>query len=136
VTATVGTVEAMPPGTARALEVNGLRIAVFNLDGDYVAVDGRCRHRGGPLEEGYVSDGVVMCPWHWWRYDLRTGRRLDDPSVLLARYPVSVVDGYVRVDVPPPLPVESIRDRLLRLARQEAPAASEPIDGGPSVADR
>jgi nitrite reductase/ring-hydroxylating ferredoxin subunit len=133
---TVGTLEGLPPGAARAVESNGWRIAVFNLDGEIIAVDGRCLHRGGPLEDGFVANGIVMCPWHWWRYDLRTGCRLDDPSVHLARYPVSVVDGSVRVEVPPPVPVESIRDRLLRLARQEAGGTTDPTAGGRSVAER
>jgi nitrite reductase (NADH) small subunit len=133
---TVGPLDGLPPGAARAVEANGRRIAVFNLNGEIVAVDGRCLHRGGPLEDGYVTNGIVMCPWHWWRYDLRTGCRLDDPSVQLARYPVSVVDGSVRVEVPPPAPVESIRDRLLRLARQEAGRTSDPTTGGRSMADR
>ena len=132
----VGALEGLPPGATRAVEANGRRIAVFNLDGEVVAVDGRCLHRGGPLEDGFVANGIVMCPWHWWRYDLRTGCRLDDPSVHLARYPVSVVDGNVRVEVPPPAPVESIRDRLLRLARQEAGRTSDPTTGGRSMADR
>lgn len=132
---TVGALDGLPPGASRAVEANGWRIAVFNLDGEIVAVDGRCLHRGGPLEDGFVANGIVMCPWHWWRYDLRTGCRLDDPSVQLAHYPVSVVDGSVRVEVPPPAPVESIRDRLLRLARQEAGRTSGPTSGGRSMAD-
>jgi nitrite reductase (NADH) small subunit len=131
----VGALDGLPPGVARAVDANGWRIAVFNLDGEIVAVDGRCLHRGGPLEDGFVANGIVMCPWHWWRYDLRTGCRLDDPSVHLARYPVSVVDGSVLVEVPPPAPVESIRDRLLRLARQEAGSTSDPTAGGRSSAD-
>ena len=133
---TVGALDGLPPGATRAVEANGWRIAVFNLDGEFVAVDGRCLHRGGPLEDGYVANGIVMCPWHWWRYDLRTGCRLDDPSVHLARYPVTVVEGSVRVEVPPRAPVESIRDRLLRLARQEAGSTSDPTTGGQSLADR
>ena len=132
---TVGALDGLPPGAARAVAANGWRIAVFNLDGEIVAIDGRCLHRGGPLEDGFVANGIVMCPWHWWRYDLRTGSRLDDPSVHLARYPVSVVDGSVRVEVPPPAPVESIRDRLLRLARQEAGSTPDPTTGGRSMAD-
>lgn len=136
----VDTVDGLPPGAARAVEANGRHIAVFNVDGEFIAIDGRCLHRGGPLVDGYVARGVVMCPWHWWRYDLRSGRRLDDPSFQLARYPVSVVDGRVHVEVPPPAPVESLRDRLLRLARQETDGRTDgrkdPSTDGRSAADR
>jgi nitrite reductase/ring-hydroxylating ferredoxin subunit len=132
---TVGALDGLPPGSAREVESNGWRIAVFNLGGELVAVEGRCLHRGGPLADGYVTNGIVMCPWHWWRYDLRTGCRLDDPSVRLVRYPVSVVDGSVRVEVPPRLPVESIRDRLLRLARHEAAGTADSTAGAPCMAD-
>jgi nitrite reductase (NADH) small subunit len=129
---TIGPLERLPPGAARSVESDGRRIAVFNVDGEVVAVDGRGLHRGGPLDEGWVTNGIVMCPWHWWRYDLRSGCRLDDPTVRLARYPVSVVDGSIRVEVPPPAPVESIRDRLLRLARQEAAGTPVRTPGGPA----
>jgi hypothetical protein len=55
---------------------------------------------------------------HWWRYDVRSGRRLGQPELGVARYPVRVVDGEVRVTVPPAPPPRSWREVLLDHARE------------------
>jgi nitrite reductase/ring-hydroxylating ferredoxin subunit len=53
-----------------------LYIAVFDGGGALYAVENRCLHVGNPLDDGSVSEGCVTCPWHGWRYDLRTGQHL------------------------------------------------------------
>jgi nitrite reductase (NADH) small subunit len=116
VTVSAGPLSALGPGSAIAVEAGDRVIAVFNLDGELHALDGRCLHRGGPLAEGLVRDGVVTCPWHWWRYDLRTGERLGAPWLRLHRYPVRVEAGEVLVEVPPSRDPPSIREELLRHA--------------------
>ncbi len=82
--------------------VDGLLIAVFDSDGEMFAVDNICRHVGSPLDDGFVEGGCVTCPWHGWRYDLRTGDHLTlfsrQPG--LGTYPVREVDGDVWVSVP------------------------------------
>jgi hypothetical protein len=55
---------------------------------------------------------------HWWRYDVGSGRRLGQPELRVARYPVRVVDGEVRVTVPPAAPARSLRELLLDHARE------------------
>jgi nitrite reductase/ring-hydroxylating ferredoxin subunit len=112
----VGALDALPPGSATVVEAGGREVAVFNVEGTLHAVDARCLHRGGPLAEGLVRDGVVTCPWHWWRYDLRTGAHLGAPWLRLRRYPVRVEGGRVVVEVPPADPPASIREVLLREA--------------------
>ena len=111
---------AVPPGAAVVLERDGDPgcVAVFNVDGELCAVDGSCPHRGGPLAEGMVRDGVVSCPRHWFRFDLRTGEHLGDPGLRLRCYPVRVVDGTVEVCVPPAPPPMSRRERLLAAASE------------------
>jgi nitrite reductase/ring-hydroxylating ferredoxin subunit len=118
----------LPKSGGLSLSVAGRTVALFEVNGEPVAYDGRCRHKGGPIGEGYVRDGVVTCPLHWWRYDLRTGQLLSDPSVRLRRYPAEVRDGIVFVTVEPvPVadPPTSIRERLLALARAEGADAAE-----------
>ena len=101
------------------VEVGERAIAVFNCEDGLFALDNRCSHRGGPISEGWVSHGVVTCPWHWWRYELATGRRLGSERISLDTYPVSVRDGIVVVDAPDEAPPpRSMRERLLEHARE------------------
>ena len=71
---------------------------------------------------GYLDGEVLICPLHWWRYDVRSGRRLGRPELAVASYPVRVVDGEVRVKVPPAPPPRSWRELLLEHAREGIPA--------------
>ena len=113
-----GRVEELPAGTVRLLEAAGRRVAVGNAGGELFALDDTCLHRGGSLACGHLDGEVLVCPMHWWRYDVRSGRRLGQPELAVARYPVRVVDGEVRVTVPPAAPARSWREILLEHARQ------------------
>jgi nitrite reductase (NADH) small subunit len=106
-------------GAAVCAPAGNGEVAVFNLDGELVAVEARCLHRGGSLADGLVGDGVVTCPLHWWRYDLRTGERLGAPDLRLACYPVRLIADHVEVLVPSTRrPVRSLRERLLAAGRE------------------
>jgi nitrite reductase (NADH) small subunit len=68
---------AIPPGEARSFEIAGEKIAVFHTRGGEVfASQAVCPHRGGPLADGLVGAGTVICPLHSWKFDLATGRSL------------------------------------------------------------
>jgi nitrite reductase/ring-hydroxylating ferredoxin subunit len=108
----------LPPGSSTVVTAADRSIAVFNVDGDIVAIDNLCAHRQQPLADGVVRDGIVTCPAHLWRYDLRTGERVDASGVRQACFAVTVEDGVIRVDVPEPEPRPSIRDMLLEHARE------------------
>lgn len=108
----------LTPGSVCVVDVEDRRIAVFNVDGELVAIDDRCAHKGGSLAEGMVRNGIVTCPQHWWRYDLRTGRRVASDEVAQQTYAVAVVDGVVEVEVPALAPAGSMRDFLLRHAAE------------------
>ena len=69
----VASVEEIAEGKGVLVEVEGASLALFRHDGEFFAVDETCPHRGGPLHEGVVQDGVLACPWHLWTFDLRTG---------------------------------------------------------------
>jgi nitrite reductase/ring-hydroxylating ferredoxin subunit len=58
------------------VRIGDLSIAVFRVDEQLVAVENVCRHVGNPIDDGFVERGCVTCPWHGWRYDLRTGDHL------------------------------------------------------------
>lgn len=113
-----GPAAAIPANGAVVVRAGGREVAVFNLGDRLVAVDHRCPHRGGPIAEGHVRNGVVTCPRHWWRYDLSTGERLGAPRIRLATYPVRVEEGEAVVEIPPLDEPTSIRELLLRHARE------------------
>jgi len=69
----VATTNEIEPVQARLVDVQGKRIALFNVDGTFFALDSTCTHKGGPLTEGEISGHKVTCPWHGARFDVRTG---------------------------------------------------------------
>ena len=89
----------LKPGEARVIDADGRAIAVFNVDGTYYAVDNTCPHRGGPLGDGELEGAVVSCPWHAWRWDVRTGANVNNPAVTLACYPVRKEGDAVFVEL-------------------------------------
>jgi nitrite reductase (NADH) small subunit len=91
----LGLLESIPPGEGRTCVVSGLEIAVFRTrEGEIHAVQARCPHRGGPLADGLVGAGVVVCPMHGRRFDLRTGEPIGDRCAALATYRVETTpDG-------------------------------------------
>ena len=65
--------EAVAEGESKAFTVEGAHLAVFRYQGEYHAVDNRCPHMGYPLSKGSIRDGVLICHWHHWEFDLKTG---------------------------------------------------------------
>ena len=99
-----GYVKALPasevgPGEAAVAEVNGTEIAIVNLDGEFHALNNLCPHQDGSLGEGYVQEGALVCPLHYWEFDVRTGEYLDDPVICLKRYETKVEGGDVLVKI-------------------------------------
>ena len=77
----VATVNDVPVGGSKLVEVDQFRIALFNLDGEIYAIEDVCTHDGGPLVEGTVVNGCeVICPRHGARFDIRTGAALSFPA--------------------------------------------------------
>ena len=94
----VANVEDIPQGSARAFNVNGIEVAVFNLAGDFLAISNTCGHVGGPLAEGeVVGVEVVVCPWHGWEWNLRSGQNVADPDSCLPCFACKVENGEVFV---------------------------------------
>ena len=86
------------PGQVKVYEVEGLHIALCNVDGTFYAIDDVCTHDGGPLDQGELEGHQVECPRHGARFDVRSGRALTLPAVMPVRsYPVQVEDGVVKV---------------------------------------
>jgi nitrite reductase (NADH) small subunit len=90
-------VKDVPPGTARAIKAGDRELALFNVDGEFYATQGRCLHLKGPLGEGELDGPVLTCPWHGWQYDVRTGENEFDRALQLETFEVVVEDGEVKV---------------------------------------
>ena len=86
-------------GEAKVIEVQGKTLALFNVDGNFYALDNTCLHRGGPLGEGELEGPVVTCPWHGWRWDVTSGANTNNPAVKVACFPVKVEGSSVIVEV-------------------------------------
>jgi nitrite reductase (NADH) small subunit/3-phenylpropionate/trans-cinnamate dioxygenase ferredoxin subunit len=93
----VATVESLPSGQGRTVEVKGRRFAVYNLDGQFYAIDDTCPHRGGPLGAGTLEDGRVFCPLHGWSFDLKTGACHSNPEMPVNSYPTRIENGAVQI---------------------------------------
>ena len=87
-------------GTGRAYAVQGRMVAVFNDQGTYHAIDDLCPHMGASLAEGYVEDGIVLCPWHAWGFRISDGSWCDNPKLKVDSFPVRIVDDSIQVGVP------------------------------------
>ena len=70
----VATTREVKQGEGISVQANGLNIALFNVGGQFHAIDNACPHRGGPLGEGMLNGSVVTCPWHGWQFDVTTGK--------------------------------------------------------------
>jgi nitrite reductase (NADH) small subunit/3-phenylpropionate/trans-cinnamate dioxygenase ferredoxin subunit len=96
-------IQEIPPGTGRTVEVHGVWIALFNVDGTYYAIDNACPHAGGPLGEGTLCGSVVECPWHGWKFDVVSGQRVGNPNFEVPCCQVRVEGDQVLVALPPGL---------------------------------
>jgi len=92
--AKVASVADIPVGGRKLVEIDGVRIAIFNLDGELHAIEDVCTHDGGPLVEGEVmNEYQVQCPRHGARFDIRTGAALSMPAFEATNTYAVEVDG-------------------------------------------
>jgi nitrite reductase (NADH) small subunit len=84
---------------AKELPCGDKTICIANIDGAYSAMDNVCPHRGGPLGEGMIEHGKVVCPWHAWAWDPKTGATELDSSMRVQIYPMKIENGDVMVEV-------------------------------------
>ncbi|HLI70594.1 MAG TPA: Rieske (2Fe-2S) protein [Ktedonobacteraceae bacterium] len=93
----LGSIEHIPPGEGRRYEVEGLSLAVFRTRENRVfATQAVCPHREGPLADGIIGAGKVICPLHGYKFNLATGEPVGHPCAALKTYPVVVTsDGHM-----------------------------------------
>ncbi|MDC0948468.1 non-heme iron oxygenase ferredoxin subunit [Gammaproteobacteria bacterium] len=82
----------------RVVEVEGTYVAVFNINGDYLAVEDTCTHDGGEIACGDVDGETIICPRHGARFCLRTGKVLEAPAYAdIHSFPIRIEQGRVQV---------------------------------------
>jgi nitrite reductase (NADH) small subunit len=84
------------PGEAKEFSAGPRILCIANVNGVIRALDNECPHRGGPLAEGVIEDGKLICPWHAWCFDPATGATVNSQE-RVAVYPVTVVGDEVFV---------------------------------------
>jgi nitrite reductase (NADH) small subunit len=97
----VASLSDIPDPGSLVVYAGGRAVALFQVDGRMYALDNACLHVGGPLAEGFIQDGCVVCPWHNWRYRLADGHREGPGGVAVASYAVRVTGDEVWVLVGP-----------------------------------
>lgn len=89
----------LPAGAVRVVDVSGTAIALWNDGGTIRATAAHCPHRGGPLHEGSVAEGVVTCPWHGFRFALADGRCRTVPGLAVACFALRIEGDEVWLEI-------------------------------------
>ena len=82
----------------KELSCAGRLICVANVEGEIHAMENTCLHRGGPLGQGVIEGGKVICPWHGWAWDPKTGQA-GPPDAKIAVYPVKIEGEDVLIEI-------------------------------------
>ncbi len=105
-------------GDCKIIVQDDLEIGVFRVGPSYYAYRNHCAHQGGPVCQGRLFRDVeeilgedqsslglrfaeekihIVCPWHGYEYDIRTGAHPADPDIRLEQFEVEVRDGDVYI---------------------------------------
>jgi nitrite reductase (NADH) small subunit len=88
------------PGHGLEAVVGDQLLAIFNIDGQFYALDGVCPHQGGPLADGELTGCIVTCPWHGWQFDVRSGQHQLNRNFRQPRFEVKTENGQIWVNLP------------------------------------
>lgn len=86
-------------GQSKCVKAGDKEIALFRLEDGFFALDNTCPHKGGPLSEGFITNGQVACPWHQWKFNLADGKCPDVPGRPVSAYPVEIKDDAVWISI-------------------------------------
>jgi nitrite reductase (NADH) small subunit len=89
--------ELPPNGEAREIVAAGRHFCVAQVAGEVSVLEGICPHQQGPLGQGIVENGRIVCPWHAWAFDLHTGEALHTPRAKVRVYEAGIADGELFV---------------------------------------
>lgn len=128
---TVAKVDEIPEGEGRCFEINNRVVAVFNVDGKFHSIDDFCPHMGASLSAGHFDKEscTVSCPWHAWRFNVKTGAWADNPRIKTDVFEVRVVNNDLQVSTDPISP-DSHQPESKKMTKPETPAVALPSKAG------
>ena len=94
-----GVANAPQSGKVMEAEAEGVAVCLANLNGELSALDNRCPHRGGPLGQGWIEGKAVVCPWHSWSFNVKTGEAEYPKQERVTVFPLKVENDVVWIDV-------------------------------------
>ncbi len=122
----VASLEELPEGASRLVQMAGHDIALFRVNGQVYAMNDLCPHMGDSLSAGQLWEGMIICPRHMWAFRLQDGGCQDVPGLRAQLYEVRVVNGEIQVALPREEPLSGD-------GRCECDATVQPDRGCPSV---
>ena len=84
---------------AKEFSCAGKEICIANVNGTFSAIDNICLHQGGPLGQGMIENGKVVCPWHGWEWNPVSGEAAHNPNAKLEVYQLKVENGDVLIEI-------------------------------------
>ncbi len=95
---TVGKVEAVPAGRGATVKLkDGTQVALFNVNGNFHAIENFCPHKGYALADSRLYGNIVECDLHGWRFDVRNGECFTKKDCSIERYEVIIEDGWIKI---------------------------------------
>jgi len=76
------------PQSGQVVMMEEKPVALFNIDGEFIAMDNKCPHRGGSLGDGEIEGDIVTCPWHGWQFNCRTGKAVENDAIIVRTYEI------------------------------------------------
>ena len=95
----VAAVSEVAPGSSIKVEVKGKELALYNVDGTIYCTSNICPHQGAPLAEGMLEGTTIVCPWHAWVFDVKSGQSPVNPRAKIPCFQVKVEGDDVLVNV-------------------------------------
>ncbi len=87
----IATISELPTeGRAKEFFCEGKPVCVARVNGALTAMDNVCPHRGGPLSDGVVLEGLLVCPWHGWQFDPMTGKSVQVANTGVELYRITI----------------------------------------------
>ena len=97
----IASVNDIPLGRARTVMIGGRAVALYHTTHGFFASDNTCPHRGGPLGEGDLIAGEIVCPWHLWGFDVESGVCTGNSEVSIVTHEVKIERDRILVKLAP-----------------------------------